>query len=262
MASKPNKTVATKGDVNDFIAALEDEQKRADSVTLVDMMRDVTGHEPVMWGPSIIGFDTYHYKSEAGREGDMCAIGFSPRKASLTVYISEGFNDHGDLLSRLGNHTTSVGCLYIKKLSDVDTDVLRELVSRSYKHVKSDRPKAETVDEYETHVPDNARDKFKELRALVQETLPTATEVISYAIPAYKIDAKRAVVYISGWKDHVAMYPVPHDEILKEDLKPYIKSKGTLWFELDNPLPEMLIKATIEALAGAASRRSGRDETK
>lgn len=249
MAGNANKTTPTTGDVLDFVGNVDDEQKRADSLALIDMMRDVTGFEPVMWGPSIIGFDTYHYKSEAGREGDMCAIGFSPRKAALTIYIYEGFNDHGDLLAKLGKHTTSMGCLYVKKLSDVDTGVLRELVTRAYKHLKSDRPKAATVDEYEANVPENARDTFKELRALVQQTIPYADEVISYAIPAYKVDNKRAVVYISGWKDHVAVYPVPRDEKLQDNLKPYIKGKGTLWFGLDQPLPTKLIKAAVEALA-------------
>lgn len=249
MAGNANKTTPTSRDVLDFVGSIDDEQKRADSLALIDMMRGITGHEPVMWGPSIIGFDSYHYKSEAGREGDMCAIGFSPRKAALTIYIYEGFNDHGDLLAKLGKHTTSMGCLYVKKLSDVDTDVLGELVTRAYKHLKSDEPKAATVDEYEANVPENARDTFKELRALVQETIPHADEVISYAIPAYKVDNKRAAVYISGWKDHVAVYPVPHDEKLQKALRPYIKGKGTLWFGLDKPLPSELIKTAVEALA-------------
>ena len=146
MAGKPNKTVATTDDVFDFVASVDDEQKRTDSAALIEMMREVTAHQPVMWGPSIIGFDTYHYKSEAGREGDMCAVGFSPRKAALTIYIYEGFNDHGDLLAKLGKHTTSMGCLYIKKLSDVDMDVLRALVERTYKRLKSDKPTVTTVD--------------------------------------------------------------------------------------------------------------------
>ena len=249
MSGQPNKTVATTADVFDFVASVDDEQKRTDSAALIEMMREATGHEPVMWGPSIIGFDTYHYKSEAGREGDMCAVGFSPRKAALTIYIYEGFNDHGDLLAKLGKHTTSMGCLYIKKLSDVDMDVLRALVERTYKRLKSDKPTVTTVDEYEANVPETAREKFKELRRLVGETLPYADEVISYAIAAYKIDNKRAVVYISGWKDHVAMYPVPHDEKLQKDLKPYIKGKGTLWFGLTEPLPAELIQSAAKALA-------------
>lgn len=251
MTGKANKTAPTTHDVLDFVASVSDEQKRNDSLALIDMMRDITGHEPVMWGPSIIGFDTYHYKSEAGREGDMCAIGFSPRKAGLTIYIYEGFDDHGDLLAKLGTHTTSVGCLYVKQLAGIEMAVLRELVSRSYKHIKSDKPKPATVDEYETTVPDVAREKFKELRALVQETIPYANEVISYAIPAYKVNDRRAVVYISGWKDHVALYPVPHDVTLRKELEPYIKGKGTLWFSLDEPLPTKLVKAAVLALAKA-----------
>lgn len=249
MAGKPNKTVATTHDVFDFVASIGDEQKRVDSLALIEMMREVTGYEPVMWGPSIIGFDSYHYKSEAGREGDICAIGFSPRKAALTIYIYEGFNDHGDLLAKLGKHTTSMGCLYIKKLSDVDMGILRALAERVYKHLKADKPKVATVDEYEAGVPEAARDKFKELRKLVQDALPHADEVISYAIPAYKIDNKRAVVYISGWRDHVAVYPVPHDEKLQRELKPFIKGKGTLWFGLKEPLPTALIQAAVESLA-------------
>lgn len=248
MAGNANKTVPTSQDVLDFVGSVDNEQKRSDSLVLIDMMREVTGHEPVMWGPSIVGFDSYHYKSEAGREGDMCAIGFSPRKAALTIYIYEGFNDHGDLLAKLGKHTTSMGCLYIKKLDDVDMNALRELIARTYKHLKSNSLKAATVDEYEAAVPENARSRFRELRALVRETVPHADEVISYAIPAYKIDNKRAVVYISGWKDHVAVYPVPRDEKLQKDLKPYIKGKGTLWFGLDKPLPTELIRNAVEAL--------------
>lgn len=242
-----NKTKPTSASVEGFLAAL-DEPKRADSRVLVDMMSNISGHKPVMWGPSIIGFDSYHYKSEAGREGDMCAIGFSPRKAALTVYIYEGFDAHGDLLAKLGAHTTSVGCLYIKRLSDIDIDVLRELVTRTYTRLKSDRPKAASVDEYETTVPAAALKHFKQLRAIVRKAVPQAEEVISYAIPAYKIDGKRAVVYISGWKDHVAMYPIPHDEPLREQLRPYIKGKGTLWFSLDAPLPVPLIQTAVKAL--------------
>ena len=241
-----NKTKPTNVTVQAFLAKV-DSQKRADSQTLIEMMRDISGHEPVMWGPSIIGFDTYHYKYDTGREGDVGAIGFSPRKANLTIYIYEGFGNHGDLLARLGKHTTSVSCLYIKKLADVDLDVLRELVARSYHHLKSENAKPNTVDEYESTVPDAARKHFKHLRTLVREVLPQAQEVISYAIVAYKVDERRPPVYISGWRDHVALYPVPRDENLRNDLEPYIKGKGTLWFGLDKPLPAELIKAAVLA---------------
>lgn len=247
-----NKTMPTDVAVEDFLAEL-DTQKQADSKVLIGMMHDISGHAPVMWGPSIIGFDTYHYEYDSGREGDVCAIGFSPRKANLTVYIYEGFESHGDLLAKLGSCTTSVSCLYIKKLEDIDLAVLRELVSRSYAHLKIARSKAATVDEYEATVPEQARAQFKELRELVKNTLPQAEEVISYAIPAYKVDDRRPVVYISGWKDHVALYPVPHSQQLQAEMKPYIKGKGTLWFRLDAPLPARLIEAVV--LAHLEARR-------
>ena len=242
-----NKTKPTHGAVEDFLKGL-DVQQRTDSKILIEMMRNISSCEPVMWGPSIIGFDTYHYKYDSGREGDVGAIGFSPRKANLTIYIHEGFDGYGDLLKKLGKHTTSVSCLYIKKLEDVDLEVLRELIGRSYAHLKADRPKASTVEEYEATIPTAARARFRELRAIIDSALPQAQVVISYAIPAYKVDDKRPVVYISAWKDHVAVYPVPHDKALAVDLKPYIKGKGTLWFPLDQPLPTPLITATVAAL--------------
>ena len=90
-----------------------------------------------MWGPSIVGFGSVHYKYDSGREGDMGLTGFSPRKANLTLYITDGFDKYGDLLARLGKHKTSVSCLYINKLADVDQDVLRELVRRSVEHTRA-----------------------------------------------------------------------------------------------------------------------------
>ena len=105
------------------------------------------------------------------------------------------------------------------------------------------------VDNYISQIPDGAIEKFKELRQLVREELPKSREVLSYGIVGYKIDDKRARVFISGWRDHLAVYPVPDDEELRQQLNPYIKSKGTLWFPLDEPLPRNLIKSVIRALS-------------
>lgn len=105
-----------------------------------------------------------------------------------------------------------------------------------------------SVETYVTNVPDAARKQFDELRALVQHVLPESTEVVSYGILGYKTDDKRARVFVSGWKDHVAMYPVPKDEELQRALEPYRKGKGTLWFALDQPLPAELIRQTVRAL--------------
>jgi hypothetical protein len=107
--------------------------KKADAFKLLDIYKEATNEKPKMWGPSMIGFGQYHYKSERSRqEGDWPLAAFSPRKQSLTLYIMPGFNDYSDLLSKLGKHKTSKACLYVNKLSDVDVDVLKQLVKRSY----------------------------------------------------------------------------------------------------------------------------------
>ena len=135
-----NKTQPTDADVEAFLNAVDNERKRADSFAILKMMKEVTGEEPVMWGPSIVGFGSVHYKYASGHEGDMGLTGFSPRKANLTLYITDGFDKYGDLLARLGKHKTSVSCLYINKLADVDQDVLRELVRRSVEHMRATNP--------------------------------------------------------------------------------------------------------------------------
>ena len=123
-----NKTQATAVPVADFIAAVDNPTRRADAETLDALFRDVTGWEPRMWGPSLIGYGEYHYVYDSGREGDFLATGFSPRKANLVVYILPGYTDFGPILDRLGKWKKGKSCLYINKLADVDTDVLRELI--------------------------------------------------------------------------------------------------------------------------------------
>ena len=117
--------------VEDFLNKVENEQKRKDSFELIKMMQQATKEEPKMWGPAIIGFGSYHYKYESGREGDMPIIGFSPRKQNLTLYVGLGDDSESPLLKKLGKHTTSKVCLYIKKLADVDRTVLQELINES-----------------------------------------------------------------------------------------------------------------------------------
>jgi hypothetical protein len=125
------KTVETTASVSDFINQVLDERKRADCYKLIELMQAETGSQPKMWGPSIIGFGSYHYKYESGHEGDMPVIGFSPRAAALTLYLQQEFPGRQEALERLGKHTTSKACVYIKKLADVDMAVLRELVQAS-----------------------------------------------------------------------------------------------------------------------------------
>jgi hypothetical protein len=129
------KTQKTDASVPEFLAGVPSPQRRADAQAVCALMTEETGVEPAMWGTSIVGFGSYDYRYGTGRTGTWPAVGLSPRKASLTVYISAGFQEYGDLLSRLGRHSTGQSCLYLPKLSDVDVDVLRELVRRGFAHL-------------------------------------------------------------------------------------------------------------------------------
>jgi hypothetical protein len=133
-----NKTVRTKADPFKFINSLP-EQKRDDSLRLTEMMSKITGEEPYMYGPSIVGFGNYHYVYESGREGDAPLAGFSPRKTALTVYVSK-FPGREELESKLGKHTSSKVCLYIKKLDDISVPVLKKMITGSVRQVRKKYP--------------------------------------------------------------------------------------------------------------------------
>ena len=135
-----NKTQANAQDVDDFIASVEPEKRRDEARILVDLFRRVTGWEPVMWGPAIVGFGQYHYKYESGREGDFLATGFSPRKAKLSIYVMPGYTDYSEILSRLGKHGMGKSCLYINKLADIDLDVLGELIAAGVRDLSKKYP--------------------------------------------------------------------------------------------------------------------------
>lgn len=127
------KTLANDASVEDFINSVDGDVKKADAFKILEIYKEVTNEQPKMWGPSMIGFGTYHYKSDRSKqEGDWPLAAFSPRKQNLTLYIMPGLGDYDDLLAKLGKHKTSKACLYINKLSDVDADVLKQLVKRSY----------------------------------------------------------------------------------------------------------------------------------
>jgi hypothetical protein len=130
------KTQRTDASVDAFLNAVEGEGKQADARRLLEIMREITGEEPAMWGPSIVGFGSYTYTYASGRTGDWPVVGFSPRKRNLTVYITDGFEGYDTLLDKLGKHRTGKACLYINKLADVDIEVLRELITQSIAHVK------------------------------------------------------------------------------------------------------------------------------
>ena len=134
------KTTPTQASVDAYIDAVEDAQKRADCRAVAAMMAEVTGAPARMWGPSIVGFGSYHYRYASGREGDFMETGFAPRKRAITLYIMAGFSEYGDLLAKLGKHDTGKSCLYVKRLADVDQAVLREMVERSVAWIRARYP--------------------------------------------------------------------------------------------------------------------------
>jgi hypothetical protein len=125
-----NKTKPTQLSVAVYIKTIADETKRADATALVKMMQGASGEKPKMWGPYIIGFGSYHYTYDSGREGDMPIVGFSPRKAATVLYLGLGSGGSEALLAKLGKHTSGKGCLYIKKFADVDSKVLQRLIQK------------------------------------------------------------------------------------------------------------------------------------
>ena len=134
--AKALKTQRNSASVKAFIDGVADEQKRKDARAVSAMMEEVTGEKPTMWGSSIVGFGSYHYKYASGQEGDWPLVGFSPRKDSLTLYIMPGFQEYGELLGKLGKHKKGMSCLYIKSLDDVHMPTLKTLVRQSVKHMK------------------------------------------------------------------------------------------------------------------------------
>jgi hypothetical protein len=129
------KTKPTRASVAAFLSAIEDEDRRRDCKKVAAMMKRITGSAPQMWGPNIVGYGSYHFRYESGREGDWFVTGFSPRKRDLTLYIMSGFPRHDVLMKKLGKYKTGKSCLYIKRLDDVDLDVLEELIRRSMQHL-------------------------------------------------------------------------------------------------------------------------------
>lgn len=242
-----NKTKPTQVIIDSFLSTVSGQRKNEAQI-LIAIMKKISGLEPAMWGPSIIGFGSKQYTYDTGRTGDMVRIGFSPRKAAVTMYFTEGFDRYGELLNKLGKFKNSISCLYINKLEDIDLKILKQMIEQSFKFGLEPQAKPTTVDEHIAQIPAAARPMFDKLRTLIRTELPYANEVLSYGIIGYKIDTKMARVFISGWKDHVSIYPVPKDKALRIELKPYIKSKGTLWFALDKPLPNTLIKKTVRSL--------------
>ena len=131
------KTKLNNANVEKFLNSVKDEKKRKDCFTVLDLMKKITKSEPKMWGTSIVGFGTYHYKYASGRQGDWPLVGFSPRKQSLTLYIMSGFKRYNELMKKLGKYKTGKACLYINDLDDIKINVLRDLITQSVKYISA-----------------------------------------------------------------------------------------------------------------------------
>lgn len=140
MAKVKNKTTETRNSVTDFINLVDDEQKRKDSFAIIKMLKKISGSEPKMWGPSIVGFGSYHYQYESGHEGDAPRLGFSPRKAAISLYIYTDTKENKALLEKLGKFKMGKACIYVKKLSDINEAVFNELAKNSFEIYKKKYP--------------------------------------------------------------------------------------------------------------------------
>ena len=132
-----NKTVPTGASVAHYIHQIDNPQRKEDCITILELMKEATGEEPKMWGSSIVGFGSYHYKYESGREGDMILTGFSNRKQNITIYIMSGFKKYDDLLVKVGKFKTGKSCFYIKRLSDIDIEILKKMIKLSVEEVNN-----------------------------------------------------------------------------------------------------------------------------
>lgn len=142
MTKAENKTQATVARVEDFVTGIADENQRADARSLIAMMTRLSGEPATMWGPSIIGFGRYRYRYDSGREGEMCRIGFSPRKGQTVLYLIDGFEGHAELMAKLGKHKTGKSCLYVKRLSDIDLVVLEDMCRSSLAYMAAEYPES------------------------------------------------------------------------------------------------------------------------
>ncbi len=136
-----NKTIATDNDVGSYLNSIEGEEKRKDSIRLDGLFQKITKNDPMMWGKTIVGYGSYHYIYDSGREGDMCRAGFSARKNALTLYCMSGFSQQDDLLGKLGSHKVGKSCLYIKRLSDIDMDILAQIIQKDWDYMNKKYPK-------------------------------------------------------------------------------------------------------------------------
>ena len=134
------KTKPTTISVKTFIGSVKDRRRQADAEAVLEIMQEVTGERPAMWGTSIVGFGSYHYVYDSGHEGDSCIVGFSPRAQALVLYLMGDFPERGDLIKRLGKCKTGKGCIYVRSMADIDVPILRQFIKKSFTHTKKRYP--------------------------------------------------------------------------------------------------------------------------
>lgn len=137
------KTKRNDGDVRGYLESVTNKRRREDALVMLELMREITGEPPEMWGSSIVGFGSYHYRYASGREGDWPIVGFAPRKQSLTLYIMPGFDRYEDLMAKLGKYKTGKSCLYINKLDDVNLETLKALIAESVEYMRRAYPRSD-----------------------------------------------------------------------------------------------------------------------
>lgn len=245
MSKNENKMRETDYPVDDYLDTVSDKRKKEAQI-IIEIMRKITKLEPKMWGDSIIGFGTEHYIYESGREGDQPLLAFSPRKAKLTIYFDSGFDSHGGDIEKLGKYKTGVSCLYINKIEDIDLKVLEKMLEDLYKKHTVKTPKITSVEEYIENIPENSAEYFFRLRELIKEIIPSSEEKFSYGIIGYKLTFNRPSFFISAWKDHIALYPLPKNEEYKMKVKDYVKGKSTIWISLKEDFPEKMLIELIK----------------
>ncbi|MEO7176638.1 MAG: DUF1801 domain-containing protein [Saprospiraceae bacterium] len=143
MTAKPAKTTENSNSVGEFLDQVQDSEQVKDSAALIQIMRHESGYEAKMWGPAIVGFGSYHFKYDSGREGDAPLIAFSPRKAAISLYLSSSFEGREELLKILGKHKSAKSCVYVKRLADIDESILREMIRGSLKYTREKHAKGD-----------------------------------------------------------------------------------------------------------------------
>jgi len=273
-----------------FLDSVAPAERRRDALALLELMRDVTGLEPKMSGSSIVGFGEYSYEYDSGRKGTAPAAAFSPRKAATTVYLHDGIAHHEAALDELGPHTTGVGCLYIKDLEKVDLRVLEGIIRKSFKKLsagtqgnrgdaaakrapeKAKGPRATRrdsaagpIDAYLARVDDaDARKTLTRLREQLRELLPTATETISYSMPAFRIPNGKVAAGFAFFGKNCGYYPHSGGVVPKLGalLAGYATSKSGVSFAPDSPLPKKVVIALVRARLDEIRQNEGAPKSK